>query len=180
MGGTSPSVLATPFGVSSGSLGAAAAGAALYVGLDELSYMIPDAATVFIQFSLSIIPFIGIRFGAIAGFPAGICGSAFLGQLRGLTFVTFWDWVLTQGLIGLIAGVVGFYLLGHTGPSQRVIRVAVSALLAVIVGLGFTAADILMGSTAYAWLMLGYLPAVLSAVAAALLVPLLDHTWDSL
>jgi energy-coupling factor transport system substrate-specific component len=175
-----PQVVARPFSVSSGTLTVAAIGAVLYVGLNEFSFVIPDGAVFFTQFSLSIIPFIGIRFGAVTGFLAGVCGCAFLGQLRGVGFVSWWDWIFAEGLIGLVAGIAGFYLLEHASPSQRVIRVGVSATLAGIVGLAFTATDILMGATAYDWLMSGYLPAMLSAVAAALLVPLLDHTWESL
>jgi energy-coupling factor transport system substrate-specific component len=165
--------------VGSGTVTVGAIGAALYIVLNELSYALPHAAIFFVQFSLAIVPFIGIRFGAVAGFLAGICGSGFLEQLHGVGFVLVWDWIFAQGLIGLLAGIVGFYLLDHASPSQRVVRAGVSATLAVIVGLAFTAADILMGTTAHDWLMSGYLPTVLSAVAAALLVPLLDHVWES-
>jgi energy-coupling factor transport system substrate-specific component len=94
-------------------------------------------------------------------------------QIHGLSF---WDWSVTNGLIGLIAGIAGYFLLEHAGPSQRVVRASIIVSLAVIVGVAATVTDLLMGSTFFHSSMAGCLPTVFNVeLAAPLLLPILDQ-----
>lgn len=145
------------------------------------SSIVPYTATTAIQLALAIIPFVGIRFGAMAGFFTGTAGYAVLDQLDGVALLASWNWCVANGVIGLIAGLLSFYLLDHDGPpSGRVARVAFIATVSEIVGLMFTVTDVLAGSTFSDWLTIAYVPAALTTAAAVLLlVPILDQVWQS-
>ncbi|WP_445160506.1 hypothetical protein ACTXG5_20345 [Mycobacterium sp. Dal123C01] len=96
-------------------------------------------------------------------------------QIHGLGF---WDWSVTNGLIGLIAGIAGYFLLDHAGPSQKVVRASIIVSLAVIVGVAATVTDLLMGSSFFHSSMAGCLPTVFNVELAApllLLLPMLDQ-----
>lgn len=146
-----------------------------------VSSIVPYAAATAIQLALAIIPFVGIRFGAAAGFFAGTGGYAVLDRLDGVAVLPSWNWCVANGLIGVIAGTLSFYLIDPAAPSsRRVTRVALIATVSEVVGLTFTATDVLMGSTFSDWLALGYLPSALTIAAAVLLlVPVLDQAWQS-
>ncbi len=111
----------------------------------------------------------------VAGFshdlPAALRTAAV--QIHGLGF---WAWSFTNGLIGLIAGIAGYLLLQHAGPSQRVVRASIIVGLAVIVGVASTITDLLMGSTFFHASTAGCLPTVFNVeLAAPLLLPILDQ-----
>lgn len=169
-----------PWSVTSRAVAYGALGAALYAGLGMFTDTNPITMTVAIKPALSIIPFVGIRFGAVAGFVTGAVGSAVLHHLHDDGLLSLWNWSFANGLVGLLAGLVGYYVLQQAGPSERVIRVAVTAVVAIVVGFAFTVTDTLMGIPIAYWLTAAYLPAVLNtAVAALLLVPVMDLTWES-
>jgi uncharacterized membrane protein len=154
------------------------AGAILYGGLRLLSFEIPSAANASSLLALAIIPFFGIQFGAAAGFLTGGLGNALLEQLHGGGFIMFWNWTIADGLVGMMAGLMGVYVLEYASAAQRVIRVAVIGVLAAVVGLAFTFTDVLMGSGFLDWLSTSYLPAVSgNGVAVLLFLPLLDQVW---
>jgi uncharacterized membrane protein len=154
------------------------AGAILYGGLGFLSFEVPSAANTSSLLALAIIPFFGIQFGAVAGFLTGTLGNALLEQLHGGGLTLFWNWTIADGLVGMMAGLMGVYVLEYASASQRVIRVAVIGVLAAVVGLTFTITDVLMGSGFLDWLSTSYLPAAAgNAVAVLLFVPLLDQVW---
>jgi energy-coupling factor transport system substrate-specific component len=153
-------------------------GAMLYAGLGFLSFQVPSAANASSLLALAIIPFFGIQFGSVAGFLTGALGNALLEQLHGGGFTLFWNWTIADGLVGMMAGQMGVYVLEYASASQRVIRVAVIGVLAAVAGLAFTVTDVLMGSGFLDWLSTSYLPAVSgNGVAVLLLVPLLDQVW---
>jgi uncharacterized membrane protein len=168
-----------PWAVSRRCLAGAAIGAAVYGGLEEIAYSTPYVAKVAGLCALAIIPLVGVRFGAIAGFLTAVIGDTVLGTIHGADILSFWNWTVANGLVGLSAGLIGFYWLKFARPSQRVVRVAVIAVVAVLLGIAFTVTDVLGGSTILDWLNAEYLPAVLNYVTAVLLlVPLLDHVWE--
>jgi energy-coupling factor transport system substrate-specific component len=153
-------------------------GATLHGGLGFLSFEVPSAANASSLLALAIIPFFGIQFGAVAGFLTGALGNALLEQLHGGGLTLFWDWTIADGLVGMMAGLMGLYVLEYASASQRVIRVAVIGVLAAVVGLTFTVTDVLMGSGFLDWLSTSYLPAVSgNGVAVLMLLPLLDQVW---
>jgi hypothetical protein len=88
----------------------------------------------------------------------------------------FRDWSFTNGLIGLTAGIAGYFLLEDAGPSQRVVRASIIVSLAVIVGVASTVTDLLTGSAFLHSAMAGCLPTVFNVeLAAPLLLPILDQ-----
>ena len=92
---------------------------------------------------ISIATAAGFSHGLIlADLPAVL--PAAVEQIHGLGF---WDWSFTNGLIGLIAGIAGYFLVQHASPPQRVVRVSIIASLAVLVGMASIVTDLLMGST---------------------------------
>jgi energy-coupling factor transport system substrate-specific component len=154
------------------------AGAILYGGLGDLGFEVPSAANASSLLALAIIPFFGIQFGAVAGFLTGGLGNALLEQLHSGGFAMFWNWTVADGLVGMMAGLMGIYVLEYATAAERVIRVAVIGALAAVFGLAFTITDVLMGNGFLDWLSTSYLPAVLgNGVAVLLFLPLLDQVW---
>jgi energy-coupling factor transport system substrate-specific component len=153
-------------------------GAMLYGGLGFLSFQVPSAANASSLLALAIIPFFGIQFGAVAGFLTGALGNALLEQFHGGGLTLFWNWTIADGLVGMMAGLMGLFVLEYASAAQRVIRVAVIGVLAAVVGLTFTVTYVLMGNGFLDWLSTSYLPAVSgNGVAVLLFVPLLDQVW---
>ena len=71
----SASLPAKPWTVTSRTIVFGAVGAALYGALGVFSVIFPGTANVAIRPALAIIPFVGIRFGPIAGFFTGVVGK---------------------------------------------------------------------------------------------------------
>ena len=158
-----------------------AVGAALYGVLGVFSFIIPGTANVAIRPALAIIPFVGVRFGPIAGFFTGFVGNAIVDQIQGFGFLTYWNWSLANGFVGLLAGVIAHYTREPEAPSRRLVWVATVSVVAVVVGLAFTVTDIFLGNTFGYWLTAAYLPAVLNTgLVSLLLVPVLDKAWQPL
>lgn len=172
---------AKPWTVSSRTIVFGAVGAALYGALGVFSFIIPGTANVAIRPALAIIPFVGLRFGPVAGFFTGLVGNAIVDQIQGFGFLTYWNWSLANGLIGLIAGLLAHYTPEPVVRSRRLARLAVIVIVAVTGGLAFTVTDIFLGNTFVYWLTAAYLPAVLNtALVSLLLVPVLDKAWEPL
>lgn len=172
---------AEPWTVNSRTVVYGAVGAALYGALGVFSFIVPGTANVAIRPALAIIPFVGIRFGAAAGFFSGTVGNAVVDQISGFGFLTFWNWSLAIGLVGFVAGLMAHLVRRWTSQSRRSIWVALIAVVAVVGGLALTVTDTLLGSTLGYWLTVAYLPAVLSdGLVALVLVPILDNAWQPL
>jgi energy-coupling factor transport system substrate-specific component len=178
---TTKALSAKPWTVTSRTIVFGAVGAALYGALGVLSFIIPGTANVALRPALAIIPFVGIRFGPIAGFFTGLVGNAIVDQIQGFGFLTYWNWSLANGLIGLIAGLLAHYTPEPAKDSRRVFWVAVISIVAVVIGLAFTVTDTFLGSTFGAWFTTAYLPAIAgTALVSVLLVPVLDKAWQPL
>jgi len=156
-------------------------GAALYGALGVVSFILPGTANVAIRPALAIIPVVGIRFGPIAGLFTGFVGNAVVDQLQGFGFLTYWNWSLANGLVGLIAGGLAYYVPESRGRAGRVIRLSLIAVVAVVAGLAFTVTDLLLGQSFVYWLAASYLPSIISTgLVGSLLVPALDSAWQPL
>lgn len=153
-------------------------GAVLYGLLGIFSYALPTNDLVTIRPAIAILVFFGIRFGPWAGLIAGALGNPLIDLLQGDGFLTHWPWSIANGLIGLLAGLIAYYVREPAGSRARVIRLVGISVIAVMIGLLFTAIDVLLGDSGSHWWGRAYLPAALwSALAAGVLVPVLDSGW---
>ncbi len=181
MAAESTSVPTKPWSVTSRTIVFGAVGAALYGVLGVFSFLIPGTQNVAIRPALAIIPFVGVRFGPIAGFFTGFVGNAIVDQIQGYGFLTYWNWSVANGLVGVIAGLLAAYTPEPAKESRRLVRVAVIAVIAVIAGLLFTVTDIFLGNTLGYWFTTAYLPAIFTTgLVSLLLVPVLDRAWQPL
>jgi energy-coupling factor transport system substrate-specific component len=172
---------AKPWTVNPRVIGLGLVGAAFLGALTILGVIAPVATDPAHQIALAIIPVVGIRFGAVAGFLTGCAGGAVSDQIGGAGLLTFWNWSVAEGLVGLIAGAAGYYLLQQTRLSDRIIRTAGIAVIAIMAGLTFTITDTLMGTHLQYWLTASYLPALINyTTVALLLVPIMDQIFEPL
>jgi energy-coupling factor transport system substrate-specific component len=162
--------------VNARTLVAGAAGAVLYGILGVFSFGIPGTADVVLRPAVALVPFVGLRFGAVAGFLTGSLGNAIVDLVGGHGVLTDWNWSVANGLIGLFAG-----LLARYRPSSGLLHTELHVAVAVVAGLAFTVTDVVRGTAFSDWLTAAYLPAVAgTAVMSLLLVPLLDLAWRAL
>jgi len=176
---TSPARSAGPWTITSRTVVFGAIGAALYGALGALSFVIPGTL-ISIRPAIAIIPFVGLRFGPIAGFFTGAVGNAIVDQLMGYGFVTYWNWSIANGLVGLAAGLLGHYLREPKKTGGQLIWAGGIAVVAVVIGLLFTFTDLLLG-TAPGVAAVNYgLAIVATGLAGLILVPVLDRVWKPL
>ncbi|MEV0361297.1 ECF transporter S component [Nocardia fusca] len=174
-------VIGRPWHVDSRTVVFGAVGAALYGALGIFSFILPGTANVAIRPALALVPFVGIRFGPVAGFFTGVVGTAITDQIQGFGFLTFWNWSLANGLIGVIASLLSHYLPEVKRKSFQAVRLAGLTFVAVAAGLAFTITEVLLGHTFVYWFTGAYLPAVATtATVSLLLVPVLDRAWQPL
>ncbi|NUS92707.1 MAG: hypothetical protein HOQ36_09885 [Nocardia sp.] len=178
---TSRTALGRPWAVNSRTVVFGAVGAALYGALGVFSFIIPGTANVAIRPALAIVPFVGIRFGPVAGLFTGLVGTAVVDQVQGFGFLTFWNWSLANGFVGLLAGLLHHYLPEPAKESHKTIRLVALTAVAVVVGLSFTVTEVLFGHTFVYWFTGAYLPAVATTgLVSLILVPVLDRAWQPL
>ena len=157
----------------------AAIGAALYAVLAQIQFPLPGTANVSLRPGFAIVTFIGFAFGPIVGLFTGLVGNAIADQLSGWGLLTSWNLSIANGLVGLLAGVLGVSLAGTF--KNRLLLAAVAAIIAVLIGFLFVFTDMLIGSadsfgTA---LTANYLPVVIgNAIVAGILTPILVAAWD--
>lgn len=177
-----------PWAVNSRTVVYGAVGAALYGVLGSFNVIIPGTGNVSIRPAQAITAFIGYRFGPVAGLFTGAVGNAIIDQINGYGFVTYWWWSLANGLVGLVAGLLGRYARDHEPEVDRnrawpqIWKVAAVSVVAVIVAYLFTVLDIpLTGSKPGAWFATAYLPVILSGgIASVVLSPAIDRVWQPL
>lgn len=167
----------------------AAIGAALYGVAGLFSFILPGTQNVAIRPAFGLVTFFGLAFGPVAGFFVGFVGNAIIDQILGSGLLTYWNWSLANGLVGLLAGVFGFYLLrqARTGILRRrtqagpalFIGAAAVALLATWIGFLAVILDIwIQGISFNAFLTLNYFPVVLAnSLPAVIITPLLLAAW---
>lgn len=175
-----PSTRRSPWAASSRTVVFGAVGAALYGALGALSFIIPGTI-VSIRPAIAIIPFVGLRFGPIAGFFTGAVGNALVDQIMGYGFLTYWNWSIANGLVGLITGLIVHYVKEPASPGLRTAWAAAIPVVAVVTGLLFTITDVLLGAAFGYWFFTAYLLAILAtSITSLILVPLLDRVWRPL
>jgi uncharacterized membrane protein len=156
-----------------------AIGAALYGLLAFFSILIPGTANVAVRPAFAIVTFFGFAFGPIVGFFTGFVGNMIADQISGWGLLTSWNWSLANGFVGLLTGVFGVWL--ATTISNRLVRSAVAAALAIVIGFLFVFTDIWLGTAddVSVALTANYLPVVASnLIAAVILTPILVAAWD--
>jgi energy-coupling factor transport system substrate-specific component len=157
----------------------AAIGAALYAVLAQIQFPLPGTANVSLRPGFAIVTFFGFAFGPIVGLFTGLVGNAIADQLSGWGLLTSWNWSLANGLVGLLAGVLGVSMAGSI--KNRYVLAAVASVIAVAIGFLFVFTDMVIGSadsfgTA---LTANYLPVVIgNAIVAGILTPILVAAWD--
>ncbi|MFI6496261.1 ECF transporter S component [Nonomuraea typhae] len=161
----------------------AAVGAALYAVLGLISFTIPGTQNIDIRPAFAIVPFIGMRFGPIAGFFTGLVGNMVIDQIHGLGAVTFWNWSLANALTGLLAGLLFGLLSGVLANRREVLRlvtIAVIAWISMFIAFATTFTDMwLQDMTFGVWASFALGPLLASnTLVALLLVPALDAIWE--
>lgn len=157
----------------------AAIGAALYAVLAQFQFLLPGTANVSLRPAFAIVTFFGFAFGPIVGLFTGLVGNAIADQLSGWGLLTSWNWSVANGLVGLLAGVLGVSLAGTI--TNRLALAAVAAIIAVAIGFLFVFTDMILG-TADSFgtaLTANYLPVLIgNAIVAGILTPILVAAWD--
>jgi energy-coupling factor transport system substrate-specific component len=157
----------------------AAIGAALYAVLAQFQFPLPGTANVSLRPGFAIVTFFGFAFGPIVGLFTGLVGNAIADQISGWGLLTSWNWSLANGLVGLLAGVLGVSMAGSI--KNRLALAAVVSIIAVVIGFLFVFTDMIIGSadsfgTA---LTANYLPVVIgNAIVAGILTPILVAAWE--
>ncbi|WP_283138152.1 ECF transporter S component [Rhizohabitans arisaemae] len=159
-----------------------AVGAALYAVLGLVSFAIPGTQLVAVRPAFALVPFIGKRFGPIAGFFTGFVGNCMIDQLQGFGFLAFWNWSVAVGLVGAFSAVLGAKALRHSNEVARIALTAVGALVATAAGLLFVITDMFIQGISFETFLVGnYFPALISnGLAVVILVPVLDAVWEPL
>ncbi len=160
----------------------ASIGAALYGVLQLFSFLLPGTQNVDVRPAFAIVTFFGYAFGPIVGLFTGFVGNMIGDQLRGYGLLTYWNWSLAGGLVGLIVGLAPLYLSRWTNGNirDRAIGGAVAAAVGVVIGFIFIFSDIWVGgSSADSLLTTGYVPIVVSdLIVGIILTPILVYAWE--
>ncbi len=169
--------------VSSRTIVYAAIGAALYGVLGLFDFLLPGTTNVSIRPAFAIVTFFGYAFGPVVGLFVGFVGNAIGDQLHGYGFLTYWNWSLANGLVGLVAGLAPLFLGAWASSgeiSRRAIGGAIAGVIASIVGFLFVFSDIVVGGSSFdAVLTGGYIPVVIAdVITSAILVPILVYAWE--
>jgi energy-coupling factor transport system substrate-specific component len=169
--------------VSSRTIVYAAIGAALYGVLGLFDFLLPGTGNVSIRPAFAIVAFFGYAFGPIVGLFTGFVGNAIGDQLHGYGFLTYWNWSLANGLVGLIAGLAPMFIARWATSSNvrdRAIGGAIAGVVATIIGFLFVFSDIVVGGQSAGAIFTGsYIPVVVAdVITTAILVPILVYAWE--
>lgn len=160
----------------------AAIGAALYGVLGLFDFLLPGTTNVAIRPAFAIVTFFGYAFGPIVGLFTGFVGNAITDQLHSYGFLTYWNWSLANGLVGLVAGLAPMYLMGWTEGSlqRRAIGGAIAGVVGSIIGFLFVYSDMFLGGSDFnTVLTTAYIPVVIAdVIASAILTPILVYAWE--
>jgi energy-coupling factor transport system substrate-specific component len=137
---------------------------------------------VSIRPAFAIVAFFGYAFGPIVGFFTGFVGNAIGDQLHGYGFLTYWNWSVANGLVGLLAGLAPLYLMRWTNGTvrDRAIGGAIASVVAVVIGFLFAFSDIWVGGqSASAIFTDSYIPVIAAdVITTVILVPILVYAWE--
>jgi energy-coupling factor transport system substrate-specific component len=168
--------------LSTKNLVATAVGIALYASLTIPFnlFTLPGLYDVAIRPTVAIPIVFGFVFGPIAGFFSGFIGNILSDQLSFGAF--FWNWDLGNGLIGLVPA-IGFYVVKRVdwGKSRGLAASSILAIVASVVGIGFSAATdyiFSIGLNTVGAAVAEFIPAaVTDAINGAIIAPILIYTY---
>lgn len=162
---------------------AIAVGSVLYglFGWATSGLKIPGPFNNTIRPGVALPMFFGAAFGPVVGFIVGFAGNMIADLLSGAGFL--WNWNVGNGLMGLVAGLAGYYV-SRLDKGRNLVIATGFALLGIVVGMGFASVtDIWMdpniNNLQGAWDEF-YPLAVSNAISAIVLVPLLSASYESL
>jgi len=159
----------------------AAVGAALYAVLGLISFTIPGTQNVDIRPAFVLVVFFGMRFGPIAGFFTGLVGNMVIDQLKGYGALTYWNWSISNAVVGLLAGVLfALFAARIKKDGPRLVAVGVIAWVAMFLGFLTSVTDIWVTDTTFgAWVAVAFGPILISnTLVALILAPALDAVWQ--
>lgn len=160
-------------------------GTALYAAFNVFFNILqlPGAQLVALRPSVCIPMFFGYAFGPIVGFVSGFLGNVISDAISWGGF--WWNWDVGNGLMGLIPGLAAYFLSKDEMYGRKgLVSVAVLAVLASVIGMGFAAfTDYVFGygiSTIEEAIYALFLPAaVTNAINGAILTPILVSAYAS-
>ncbi|GCE15596.1 ECF transporter S component [Tengunoibacter tsumagoiensis] len=152
-----------------------ALGAALYAGLSVATNVLqlPSIGRVSLRPGIVIPLFFGAVFGPIVGFFTGLVGN-FLGDLIS-GYGVWWNWDLSNGLIGLIAGLAIYstvrYGLGRYVKTRLIVIAEVFSALGIVVGIAFGSyTDIWVSHYDFAGATSEFIPGITSDLVTGLIL----------
>lgn len=102
--------------------------------------------------------------------------------MNGYGFLTYWNWSLANGFVGLVSGLAPLYILNLVnGPiSRRALGGAIAGIVGSVIGFLFVFSDIWVGGASFDSLpTTGYIPVVIAdIITVAILVPILVYAWE--
>ncbi len=120
-----------------------ALGAALYGVLSWVFNIVPVPSVSLVALRpVVVIPiFFGFAFGPVVGFFAGMFGNVLGDALTGWGVFPIWD--LANGLMGLVPGLAGMYLMKREGKATPILQWIAVAVLAIAVILPLVSPNII-------------------------------------
>ncbi len=181
MSSPSPQLKSSAWTINSRTVVFGAVGAALYAVIGLFSFIVPGTQSVAIRPAFALVPFIGKRFGVIAGFFAGFVGNAVIDLIQG-GGLAWWNWSVANGLVGAAAALIFAAIPPIANEAVRIVVTAIGAVVATAIGMFFVITDIwLQGIDFNTFLTANYAPALLAnGLAVVILTPALDAIWEPL
>ena len=161
-------------------------GAALYAFANwtTISIAIPGTDDVSLRPQFALVVFIGFAFGPMAGFVSGFVGNVVGDALTEFGAFAAWPWSLANGMVGLLSGLFGIWIVGRpAGGASRAVMAGVAGVVATL--LGFLVIWVELWTQpelgAEHILIREYLPTVLvNSIVAAIITPLVVRFWAPL
>lgn len=164
----------------------AAVGAALYAVANWTTFevRIPGTEDVSVRPQFGIVTFFGFAFGPIVGFLVGFVGNVIGDQLSGTGAFAAWPWSLSNGAVGLLAGLASLMFADAMSTGRnRALLAAAAGVVATVLGFGLIWIELITQPHLGADYILNreYVPTVFAnSIAAAIITPLLVLGWEPL
>lgn len=161
-------------------------GAALYAFANWTTFGIPVPGTddVSLRPQYALLAFFGFTFGPTVGLLTGLVGNLVGDWLSGTNVSTAWPWSVANGLVGLLMGVAGRWLVRRGEPVRRRAYVAgIASVIATVIGFGFIWLELVtQPELGFEYILTReYLPTVIvNSLFAAVATPLLVLAWEPL
>jgi uncharacterized membrane protein len=161
-------------------------GAALYAFANwtTLSIPVPGTDDVSLRPQYALLTFFGFTFGPLAGLITGFAGNLVGDWLSGSNVTTAWPWSVANGLVGLLMGVAGVWVVRRTAPvRRRAYAAGIASVVATLIGFGFIWVELAtQPELGFDYILTReYLPTVIvNSLFAAIATPLLVLAWEPL